>query len=156
MADAKKSTTKSTEKSETKDTKAKTAAKKSNKKLIIGGIIAAVVVAIVAAVVAIIVNVANKPSLAIGTYSLTSMEEDGEDQTESLALIKAFGLSANLEIKDKESGKLNLFGEEVEFKYDDKYIIVNSDEGEEKTEYTFKDNQLTFEQGDSKLVFTKD
>ena len=152
MADAKKSTKSTTKPTETKSKDVK----KSNKKLIIGSIIAAVVVTIVAVVVAVVVNIANKPSLAIGTYSLTGMEEDGEDQAESLALIKAFGLTANLEIKDGESGKLNLFGEEVEFKYDDKYIIVDGEDGEEKTEYTYKDNQLTFEQDDSKLIFTKD
>lgn len=150
MAQAKKTTAAKTTKSDKKNSK------KSKKKFIIGGIIAAVAVAIIAIVVVVVVNLVNKPSLAIGTYTLTGIEEDGQDQSESLSLIKTFGLTATLEIKDKESGNLNLFGEEVDFKYDNKYIIVNGEDGEEKTEYTYKDNQLTFEQEDSKLIFTKD
>lgn len=150
MAQAKKTTAAKTTKSDKKNSK------NSKKKFIIGGIIAAVAVAIIAIVVVVVVNLVNKPSLAIGTYTLTGIEEDGQDQSESLSLIKTFGLTATLEIKDKESGNLNLFGEEVDFKYDNKYIIVNGEDGEEKTEYTYKDNQLTFEQEDSKLIFTKD
>lgn len=150
MAQAKKNTAAKTTKSDKKNSK------RSKKKFIIGGIIAAVAVAIITIVVVVIVNLVNKPSLAIGTYTLTGIEEDGQDQSESLSLIKTFGLTATLEIKDKESGNLNLFGEEVDFKYDNKYIIVNGEDGEEKTEYTYKDNQLTFEQKDSKLIFTKD
>lgn len=118
--------------------------------------IIAVILILIGAIVAITVAILNKTSDMIGTYTLTGLETDGKDNSETIDLIKSFGLTASIEITDKDNGELNLFGEKVEFAYDKNYIIIDDDGKEEKTEYSYKDGELTFEKEGSKLTFTKE
>ena len=123
--------------------------KKSNKGLIIGGIIGAIVV--IAAIIALIVINPFKKVDLTGSYELTGMEVDGEDQTSTLGLMKAFGIEATLEIENDKDGKLNIFGDEAKFTYDGKKFHFIPDESDEydddgaptEADYTFKDDVLT-------------
>ncbi|MBQ3306198.1 hypothetical protein IJH02_02060 [Candidatus Saccharibacteria bacterium] len=126
---------------------AKKAEKKSMKGLCIGLIIAAAAVVIAAAVCLFIFT---RPNL-VGTYKLTGIERDGEDQSNSISILEGLGMSATMELKSDKSGKLDLFGEESDVTYDDKNITING----ASSEYTFKDGKLSMEQNGSKLIFTK-
>ena len=104
-----------TNKEEGKEVKAE---KKCNKGLIIGAIVAGI--AIVIAVILIVVFVVVKPfnKNLTGKYDLTAMEIDGEDQSSSVALMKAFGMTATIEVENGKEGKISLFGDEAKFTYD--------------------------------------
>lgn len=146
-------------------------AKKSNKGLIIGGIIGAIVV-IVAVIALVVINPFKKVDLT-GNYELTALEVNGEDQTSTLGLMKAFGISATLEIENDKEGKLSIFGDEAKFTYDGKkFHFEKSDDDEEdmpiEADYTTKDDTITItyktssddgdgniETGNEKLTFTK-
>ena len=143
--------------------------KKSNKGLIIGGIIGAVVV-IVAIIALVVINPFKKPNL-IGSYELTSMIVDGEDQTSTLGLMKAFGIEATLEIENDKEGKLSIFGDDAKFTYDGKKFHFEKDDdgsGPSEANYTAKDDTITLsyeetsddgeggtETSKEELVFTK-
>ena len=127
----------------------KTSDGKSKKGLIIGCIAAAVVV--IAAVVAlIIINPFKKVSL-IGQYDLTGMEVDGEDQSSTISLMKAFGMTASLEIESDTEGKLSIFGDEAKFTYDKNKLHFEKSEDDDESssidatdaDYTFKDDTIT-------------
>ncbi|MBQ6127503.1 hypothetical protein IJI69_02315 [Candidatus Saccharibacteria bacterium] len=146
-------------------------AKKSNKGLIIGGIIGAIV--LIAAIIALVVINPFKKVDLTGNYELTALEVNGEDQTSTLDLMKAFGISATLEIENDKEGKLSIFGDEAKFTYDGKkFHFEKSDDDEEDTpteaDYTTKDDTITItyetssddgdgniETGNEKLTFTK-
>ena len=89
----------------------------------------------------------------VGTYSLTSMTQDGEATSqEDLDLFNSLGLKISLEILENKTGKLTLLGEELDITWDDKYIIIDG----EKTPYTFDGTILSIEQDGTGLTFTKD
>ena len=140
--------------------------KKPNKKgLIICCIVAAVVV--IAAIIALIVINPFKKASMVGKYDLTGMTSNGEDQSEALSALKAFGINAELEVYDDKSGAINIFGQDSKFTYDNnKFYFENSisedDEDVEEddsinreAEYSFKDNKITIKAEDEEMVFTK-
>ena len=133
--------------------------KPCNKKgWIIGGIIAAVLI-----IVAIIVFAVIKPfsKSLVGDYELTGLiSSEGEDQSSSLALMKAFGISPELKITDGKSGTMTISDESVKFTYDGKkfyFEAENEDDSEasKESEYSFKDDQITLKSDDSDMIFTK-
>lgn len=131
-----------------KPTTKKTAKKGGCKGLFIGIIIAAVV-AIAAAIVCFICF--GRANL-VGTYKLTGIERDGEDQSNSISILEGLGMTATMELRDDNTGELDLFGEKSEITYDGKTLTIDG----QSTEYKYKDGELSMEQGDSKLIFTKD
>lgn len=154
MATVKKSAAKKTTKTAAakKPAPIKPSTKKTNKKggckgLFIGIIIAAVV-AVIAAVICFICL--GKPNL-VGTYKLTGIERDGEDQSNSINILEGLGMTATMELKEDKTGELDLFGEKSEITYDDKNITIDN----QPTEYKYKDGEISIEQGGSKLIFTK-
>ena len=95
---------------------------------------------------------ASKPS-PVGTYTLSGMEEDGEATSqEDLDLLASLGLTVTLDIKEDGTGSINLFGEEMEFTWDEDNIIVDG----EKQAYTFDGTTFTMENEGTKMSFTKD
>ncbi len=155
-------TTKATEvKKEVTETKSeKSTEKKCNKGLIIGCIAAAVVAIVAAIIVFAVIKPFNKVNM-IGKYELTGLTTDGEDQSSSLSLMKAFGISAEVEITDDKNGKMNIYGEEIDFTYDDKQFHFKVDEDDEDAEvkkdtnYTYKDEKITMKSNDSEMIFSK-
>ena len=156
-----------TNKEEGKEVKAE---KKCNKGLIIGAIVAGI--AIVIAVILIVVFVVVKPfnKNLTGKYDLTAMEIDGEDQSSSVALMKAFGMTATIEVENGKEGKISLFGDEAKFTYDGNTFHFEKKDDEEDegfngvdAKYETKDNTLTIiyssekdgEKSTEKLTFTK-
>ena len=134
-----------------------TTVKKAEKKktgLIIGIIVA--IVAIVAAVVGIILVNANKDSV-VGSYVLTGiMNENGEEDASAMALLKAFGVSLTLEMKEDHTGVMEAYGQKTEFTWDEKNIKGKDEDGNEQTmEYTYENGKLTFTEDGQKMVFTK-
>lgn len=115
----------------------------TSKKGLIAGIAAAV-----AAVVIIIVCVLvfNKPGI-VGKYNLTAFIENGEEKTEMVDFLKAFGGSYTIEFKSDKTGVLEMkAGDEsqtITFKYDDKKIKMEQDGETQETEYTVKDKTVT-------------
>ena len=96
----------------------------TSKKGLIAGIIAAVAV-VIAIVVCVIVF--SKPGV-VGKYNLTAFIENGEESTEMVDLLKAFGGSYTIEFKKDKTGVLEMkAGDEsksIDFKYDDKKITM--------------------------------
>ena len=159
---------------ETKDTKDTTCDKKCNfkqkKGLIIGCIAAAVVV--IAAIVALVIINPFKNAM-VGKYTLTGIIADGEEQEDSLSLLEALGIKAELEIIDNNNGKISIFGQEAKFTYDDKQFhlessVLDSDDADDEedgqvyseeekrnADYTYKDGKITVKSEDSEMIFTK-
>jgi len=151
-------TTKETNKNTAKDSK------KSKKGLIIGCVVAAVI--LIAAIIALVVINPFKKVNMVGKYDLTSIVSDGEDQSSSLDLMKAFGLTYEIEITDDKNGKMNVLGEEINFTYDGKQFhfempTSEDDEGDSvevtktDSDYTFKDDKITLKYDNSEMVFSK-
>ncbi len=146
-----------------------------DKKKLKTGVIIGCVVAAVLVIVAIIIFAVVKPfgKNLVGKYDLTAMEVDGEDQSSTVALMKAFGVSASIEVENGKEGKFNMFGDEVKFTYDNDTFHfekkASDDEDEEESDgptdakYETKDNTLTIiytrekdgESSTEKLTFTK-
>ena len=152
---------------ENKETKAQAKdEKKSNMGIIIGCIVAVVLV-IVAIIVFVVVKPFNKN--IVGKYDLTAMEVDGEDQSSTVALMKAFGMTATIEVENGKEGKISLFGDEAKFTYDGSTFHFEKTEEEDEgfngvdAKYETKDNTLTIiytaekdgEKSTEKLTFTK-
>ena len=143
--------------------------KKCNKGLIIGAIIGAI--AIVIAIILIIVFVVIKPfsKNMVGKYELTGLITDGKDQSSSLDLMKAFGITMEVEVTDDKNGKLIVYGQDVNFTYDNdklhfdiKEDLSNEESGLEITndfkkdaDYTYKDEKITIKTNGSEMVFSK-
>ena len=132
---------------------AKPAAKKTTSKKHLGvfiGIIITAVVAVAAAVVCFICF--GGPNLA-GTYTLTGIERDGEDQSSGIGILESFGKKATLELRDDKTGEMDLFGEKSEIKYDKNQITINE---KDTTDYEYKDGKFSTVINGAKLTFTKD
>ena len=135
---------------------------KSKKGLIIGCIVAAVVAIVAAIIVFAVVKPFGRANM-VGKYELTSITANGEDQSAALALMKAFGVSAELEITDDKNGKMSLYGEDTNFTYDGKQFHFQVEENEDEetsdtkkdADYTFKDDTITMKSDNSEMVFTK-
>ena len=84
-------------------------------------------VTLLAIVVCVIVF--SKPGV-VGKYNLTAFIENGEESTEMVDLLKAFGGSYTIEFKKDKTGLLKMgMGDEkqeLEFKYDDKEIKLHN------------------------------
>ena len=112
------------------------------------GIIIAAVVAVAAAVVCFICF--GRQNL-VGTYKLTGIERDGEDQSSSISILEGLGMKATMELKDDKTGEMDLFGEKSEVKYDNNQITINNN----ATDYEYKDGKFSTTINGAKLTFTK-
>lgn len=146
----------------------KTEKKKFSKGAIIGCIAGAVV--LIAIIVALIIINPFKRASMIGKYDLTGMTSNGEDQSSMIEALKAFGVTAELEITDDRNGKINIFGDSSDFTYDNKqfHFEFKSDEEDDDEEidismkdadYSFKDDKITIKttenNGSGEMIFTK-
>ena len=77
------------------------------KKKISGGVIAAicaVVIAVIMAVVAVVVINVNKTNI-VGSYKVTAiLDSEGNESSDSLSMLKAFGMDYMIEFKDGNKG----------------------------------------------------
>ena len=91
-------------------------------------------------------------SAIVGQYEITGMVTKGEETSpEDLALLKSKGLSCTIDLKADGTGTLTLFGEESAVTWDEKNIKAAG----KTIPYTFKDDQITFTNGDASLTFTR-
>ena len=123
--------------------------KKNGKKWLVAIIVVAIVAVLAATGVFVYAKFFASPNIA-GTYELTGMESNGEDQSASLGVLKGLGLEATLELKEDKTGKLNLFGDESDVTYDKDQITI--DDGTAK--YNYKDGTITLEENGTKLIFS--
>ncbi len=94
----------------------------------------------------------SKPS-PVGKYTLSGMSENGEATSEEdLKLLESLGLTVTMEIKEDGTGVLDLFGETMDFTWDDDNLIVDG----EKQAYTFDGTTFTMESDETSMTFTKD
>ena len=94
----------------------------------------------------------DKPS-PVGTYTLTGMENEGKATSEEdLKLLEELGLTVTAEFKDDGTGSINMFGEIMDFTWDDSNIVMD----EATQAYEFDGTTLTMEENESKLIFVKD
>ena len=123
---------------------------------LIAGIIAAGV-ALVAIILIVVFAFAGKGNI-VGTYDLTGMIEDGEDQSSTIENLKSYNLSATLELRSDKTGTLSFFGTDSQITYDDKqFTYVGNSEGESDTcEYSFDGQKITLKTSEnSEMTFTK-
>ena len=133
-----------------KTTKApKKVEKKTSKKFFIGIIIAAVIAVLAATGFFVYTKFFATPNIS-GTYELTGMESDGEDQSDSITVLKGLGLKATLELKEDKTGKLDLFGDDSDLTYDKDKINIDGN----AASYSYKDGTLTIEENGTKLIFS--
>lgn len=132
-----------------------TASKKSKKGLIAGLICAAVF--IVAIVVYLLVFA--KPAV-VGKYNISAFIKDGEESTEMVDFLKALGGKYTIEFKKDKTGVLEMSAgdttETVDFKWNDKKIIVEEDGETDETDYEYKDNTVTVSIEGQGMKFTRE
>ena len=120
------------------------AEKKNNKGLI--GIIAGIVAAVVAIAVIVVIAINSTPKV-IGKYNIVSYIENGEESTEMIDILKAFGGDYTIEFKSDKTGTMEVKGgdnsQTVNFKWDDKKIKIEQDGKTEESDYTYKDDTVT-------------
>ena len=94
----------------------------------------------------------SKPS-PVGKYTLSGMEEDGQATSqEDLDLLSSLGLTVTVEVKEDGTGMIDLFGEQLEFTWDDTYITID----DQQQTYEFDGTTLSMENEGTKMTFTKD
>lgn len=87
-----------------------------------------------------------------GQYEIAAMITEGEETpAEDLALLKGKGLNCTITLESDGTGLLDLFGEETEITWDEGAVST----GDKKMPYTFRDGQLTLEDGNSSLTFSR-
>ena len=97
-------------------------------------------------------NAVEKPS-PVGTYTLSSMEEGGEEvPQDDLNMLAEMGLKVTMEVKEDGTGAIDLFGEMLEFTWDDNYITVD----DQQQSYEFDGTNFSMTNDDIKMTFTKD
>ena len=124
---------------------------KSSKKGLIIGIIVAVVV-IAAVVAAVLLFPKNGGKSIAGKYSLVEMTEGEETYSqEQLKALEVFGLTVSLELNEDKTGKLVLFGEEMNLTYDDKNMYYEG----QPAPYKVDGKKVSLEQEGAKMTFEK-
>ena len=130
---------------------------KSNK-----GLIACIVGAVVLVIAIILcVILGNSTPKVVGKYKLYAYISNGEESTTMVSLMEGFGVSVTTEFNKDKTGTLNISGsdenEVIKFKYDDKKIYFEDSEetGAEDSEYTYKDDYVTFKFGDEEMKFKR-
>ena len=129
----------------------KPSAKKADGKMHKGLFIGIIIAAVVAVAAAVICFFCFGRANVVGSYELTGIERNGEDQSSSLDILEGLGMTASLELKDDKTGELDLFGEKTPLTFDGNQITMNG----VSTEFTYKDGQLSLENNGAKLTFTK-
>lgn len=134
--------------------KAKKTTKTNKKQSIAGPIIGAVVAAIVIIAVLIggIVLIDHiKRSNRAGNYEIVNIVVDGEDATDQIDLLKALGLTAEIELREDGTCHYNILGDEADCTYTQENITFEN----ETSGYTYENGELVFEKDGNKLTFKK-
>lgn len=137
--------------------------KKSKKGVIICIVIAIVIVvlAIVLSIIAVNMKSTNNSNSSetsietkesiVGDYKLVEIYTEGNNNSDDVNALDAVGLTVKLEINEDNTAKLSMFGETVEYTYNEKEFI-NDDS---IVSYTFENKRITLEEDDTKMVFEK-
>lgn len=126
---------------------------KNNQGLIIGIVIVAIIVLVAGGYFLFSKGiVGGNVKNVVGYYELYEMSSGEESYTyDELQSLKNLGLVVTLELNEDKTGELNLFGETMELTYDNKNMTVDG----ESSPYTVKDDKISMEHEDEKLVFQK-
>ena len=88
----------------------------------------------------------------IGKYELIELTIDGKIYNEEkIKSLEDLGVRTKLDITSKKKGYIELAGETINFKYDNKYIYLEN----EKASYAYSDGILELVGSDFKYVFRK-
>ena len=87
-----------------------------------------------------------------GSYELIELN-DGQNNydKDDIELLKSYGYSVNLEMKEDYTGTLNVLAISLDFKYDEN----NIKDDEDSIPYIFSNNTITIEVDNSRMVFQK-
>ena len=89
---------------------------------------------------------------AVGSYQLVSMtDEDGEDMSDQLELLEAFGYTARIELLEDGTGTMDLFGEVSSVKWDNHYIRTD----DARSSYRLDGSDLILQEQDATLIFAR-
>ena len=88
----------------------------------------------------------------VGKYELVKMIGTDKSYTnKDINDLKKKDLQVTIELKDDKTAILNLFGNEQELKFNNKYIYASVD----RIKYTYKNNILVIYNSDERLTFKK-
>ena len=98
----------------------------------------------------------NEDTGIIGKYKIVEIRDSEGDMTSELEKMEELGLTIIMELKEGGTGTMNAFGDNMEFTYDDKYFIIDSDKSEYSVDsegrITIQDSE---ENGGTTMVFEK-
>jgi hypothetical protein len=102
----------------------------------------------------VIIGCSSKPNLP-GEYEISALksEEDG-DMADQLALLKEYGLQMKLTLYEDGTGVFDMLGQKFDLTYDAENMVITF-ETFGKTDFTFKDDVITFEADGSELSLKK-
>lgn len=108
--------------------------------------------ALIAAMLFALVACGGSKSDIVGTWKLSSMEEDGE--AVDLNSLEELGLACTLKVKSDGTAVLDLFGDTTDLKWEDGKMWAAGEE-DSAIPYKLSGGKLTLEQDGEKLVFKK-
>lgn len=85
-----------------------------------------------------------------GTYKLTGMVQDGEDLSDQITEMEAYGLSISLVLNEDKTGYLEMYGEQMDLTWDEKNLTVDGD----AQPYTMEGDNLILKEDETSLTFT--
>lgn len=108
--------------------------------------------ALIAAMLFALVACGGSKSDIVGTWKLSSMEEDGD--AVDLDSLEELGLTCTLKVKSDGTAVLDLFGDTTDLKWEDGKMWAAGEE-DFTVSYKLSGNKLILEEGGEKLVFKK-
>lgn len=108
--------------------------------------------ALIAAMLFALVACGGSKSDIVGTWKLSSMEEDGD--AVDLDSLEELGLTCTLKVKSDGTAVLDLFGDTTDLKWEDGKMWATGEE-DFTVSYKLSGNKLILEEGGEKLVFKK-
>ena len=135
---------------ETPKTKTETNSKKG---IVICSVIAAVlVIAIVVALVVLVNNGVIGGKKIAGKYELIGMRDGEQEYTqEDISMLKTFGVTVSLQLKEDNTGTIDIYGQTMELTYDKENMTYNG----VAVPYTVDKDTITLEDEESRMVFQK-
>lgn len=90
-----------------------------------------------------------------GTYSLSSLLINGQDETSNIGVLEASGLYCELEISENGSGAINVFDDKADVVFDGERMLMFTNSASDGVNFTYDGHALSFVYNGYELTFTK-